>query len=138
MLTKAKGKSDNQIDFPTTTLSTFKMAAANTTLYYELYRLSTIGQALIDTVDDLINDSRIEPQLAHKILYTFDRVIAETLAERVKSRLSFKGHLETYRFCDDVWTFLVKDVQFKNEQNVVFNADKIKIVSCNSKRPGEA
>ena len=52
--------------------------------------------------------------------------------------LCVQGHLETYRFCDDVWTFLVKDVQFKCEQGNTFQADKIKIVSCNSKRPGEA
>merc|ERR1711964_110491 len=85
-----------------------EMAAAQQ--YYELYRGSSIGEALIDTIDDLINDGRIEPQLAMKILANFDRSIAETLAEKVKSRLTFKGHLETYRFCDDVWTFLVKNV----------------------------
>lgn len=107
------------------------------THYYELYRGSSIGEALIDTVDDLINDGRIEPQLAMKILSNFDRVVAEVLGEKVKSRLTFKGHLETYRFCDDVWTFLVKDVNFKCEQGNTFTADKVKIVSCNSKRPGE-
>ncbi|OCT44508.1 Transcription initiation factor IIA subunit 2 [Cladophialophora carrionii] len=109
--------------------------------YYELYRGSSIGDALIDTIDDLINEGRIEPQLAMKILSNFDRAIAETLAEKVKSRLTFKslqGHLETYRFCDDVWTFLVKDVRFKSDGGQEFHADKVKIVSCNSKKPGEA
>lgn len=92
-----------------------------------------------------------------KILSNFDRAIAETLADKVKSRLTFKvsigrssvtqrmltnsplrqGHLETYRFCDDVWTFLVKDVKFKSDGGHEFQADKVKIVSCNSKKPGE-
>ncbi|KAI5309133.1 Transcription initiation factor IIA small chain (TFIIA 13.5 kDa subunit), partial [Ascosphaera atra] len=49
--------------------------------YYELYRGSSIGLCLTDTLDDLINEGRIEPQLAMKILSTFDRVITETLAE---------------------------------------------------------
>ena len=49
-----------------------------------------------------------------------------------------KGHLETYRFCDDVWTFLVKEVHFKAEGGVTFDAPKVKIVACNSKKPGEA
>ena len=26
-----------------------------------------------------------------------------------------QGHLSTYRLCDDVWTFVVKDPQFKME-----------------------
>jgi hypothetical protein len=46
--------------------------------------------ALTDTLDDLIGEQRIDPQLAMKILSHFDRVIAETLAEKVKARLSFK------------------------------------------------
>lgn len=51
--------------------------------------------------------------------------------------LCFKGHLDTYRFCDEVWTFLIKDVNFKLDNQNPIQAEKIKIVSCNSKRPGE-
>ncbi|KAI9857614.1 MAG: Transcription initiation factor IIA small chain (TFIIA 13.5 kDa subunit) [Vezdaea acicularis] len=94
--------------------------------------------ALTDTLDDLITERRIEPQLAIKILANFDRCITEILAEKVKARMSFKGHLDTYRFCDEVWTFLIKDVTFKMDNSNAIQADKVKIVSCNSKRPGEA
>lgn len=48
--------------------------------------------ALTDTLDDLIQSSRIQPQLAMKILANFDRSITEVLADKVKSRLSFKVH----------------------------------------------
>ncbi|OJJ64989.1 hypothetical protein ASPSYDRAFT_39770 [Aspergillus sydowii CBS 593.65] len=106
--------------------------------YYELYRGSSLGLSLTDTLDDLINEGRIEPQLAMKILSTFDRVITEVLADKVRTRLNFKGHLDTYRFCDEVWTFLIKDVNFKLDNQQTISADKVKIVSCNSKRPGEA
>ncbi|CZR64957.1 probable TFIIA subunit [transcription initiation factor] [Phialocephala subalpina] len=106
--------------------------------FYELYRRSSIGMALTDTLDDLISERRIEPQLAMKILANFDRSITEVLAEKVKARLTFKGHLDTYRFCDEVWTFLIKDVTFKMENSSqTVQADKVKIVSCNSKRPGD-
>lgn len=100
-----------------------------------------------------------------RILSTFDRVITEVLGEKVRARLTFKvcpscvgrrlatrarpcteewnsdaiqGHLDTYRFCDEVWTFLIKDVNFKLDNGATVSADKVKIVSCNSKRPGEA
>lgn len=52
----------------------------------------SIGLSLTDTLDDLINEGRIEPQLAMKILSTFDRVITEVLAEKVQVKLSFKVH----------------------------------------------
>lgn len=48
-----------------------------------------------------------------------------------------KGHLDTYRFCDEVWTFLIKDVNFKLDNQSMIQAEKVKIVSCNSKKPGE-
>lgn len=52
--------------------------------------------------------------------------------------IRLQGHLDTYRFCDEVWTFLIKDVNFKLDNQQTISADKVKIVSCNSKRPGEA
>ncbi|KAF2829463.1 transcription initiation factor IIA, gamma subunit [Ophiobolus disseminans] len=110
---------------------------ADQTKYYELYRRSSLGGALTDTLDSLITERRIEPQLAMKILINFDKAVADGLSEKVKQRLSFKGHLDTYRFCDDVWTFIIKDINFKLDNSNQVHADRVKIVSCNTKRPGE-
>lgn len=58
----------------------------------------SLGLSLTDTLDDLINEGRIEPQLAMKILSTFDRIITEVLAEKVRARLTFKvGFILTAR-----------------------------------------
>lgn len=46
--------------------------------------------ALTDTLDDLISDERINPQLAMKILGNFDQAITEALQKNVKARLTFK------------------------------------------------
>lgn len=45
---------------------------------------------MTDALDELIGDERIDPQLAMKVLTQFDRIIAETLQEKVKARLTFK------------------------------------------------
>jgi transcription initiation factor TFIIA small subunit len=58
----------------------------------DLLTYSSIGMALTDTLDDLISERRIEPQLAMKILANFDRSITEVLADKVKARLTFKVH----------------------------------------------
>ncbi|KAL8865955.1 MAG: hypothetical protein Q9174_006587, partial [Haloplaca sp. 1 TL-2023] len=94
---------------------------------YELYRRSTIGTTLIDSLDELVHLGRIEPQLAMKILQNFDKIVTDVLADKVKARLTFKGHLDTYRFCDEVWTFLIKDVNFKLDNQNPIQAEKIKI-----------
>ncbi|KAL1652165.1 Transcription initiation factor IIA subunit 2 [Diplodia intermedia] len=121
--------------------------------YYEIYRKtshtmaeppkfslwlndSSIGLTLMDTLDELISTRRMEPQLAIKIMQNFDKALADVISEKVKARMSFKGHLDTYRFCDDVWTFIIKDITFKMDNSQSLTADKIKIVSNNSSRPG--
>jgi len=43
---------------------------------------------------------------------------------------ALKGHLHTYRLCDDVWTFIVKNASFKMESNEIVNAPRIKIIAC--------
>ncbi|GME71807.1 unnamed protein product [Ambrosiozyma monospora] len=105
--------------------------------YYEFYRRSTIGTSLADALDTLIVDQRIQPQLAMKVLTNFDRVTSENLKD-VKSKMSFKGHLHTYRFCDDVWTFVIKDVNVKLDDGETVNVEKFKIVACNSRRAGDS
>ncbi|KAI0438748.1 transcription initiation factor iia small chain [Xylaria telfairii] len=113
--------------------------ASGSTNFYELYRRSSIGGALTDTLDDLITQNNIDPQLAMKVLANFDRAIAEVLQEKVRSRLTFKASLDTYRFCDEVWTFQLKNVAFKMENGgALVNADRVKIVSCTAKPTGTA
>ncbi|KAK0839390.1 Transcription initiation factor IIA subunit 2 [Friedmanniomyces endolithicus] len=99
------------------------MATANQN-FYELYRSTSIGQTLADTLDELISSRRIEPQLAMRVMQNFDQNIAA-------------GHLDTYRFCDEVWTFIIKDVTFKMENSYQEKADRVKIVACQSKEKVE-
>jgi Transcription initiation factor IIA, gamma subunit, helical domain len=54
----------------------------------------SIGASLMDTIDDLINEGHIEPQLAMKILGHFDQIVQEVLADKVKARLTFKVGLD--------------------------------------------
>ena len=44
----------------------------------------------------------------------------------------FQGHLHTYRFCDNVWTFILQNALFKNEE-CQENVGRVKIVACDSK-----
>jgi predicted HAD superfamily hydrolase len=42
------------------------------------------------------------------------------------------GKLNTYRFCDNVWTFMLNDVEFREAQEMA-KVDKVKIVACDGK-----
>ena len=57
---------------------------------YELYRRSTLGLALTDSLDELIQDNQLSPQLAMKVLYQFDRTMVDLLNNRVRTRGTIK------------------------------------------------
>ncbi|KAB0342884.1 hypothetical protein FD754_019810 [Muntiacus muntjak] len=47
------------------------------------------------------------------------------------------GSLNTYRFCDNVWTFVLNDVEFR-EVTELIKVDKVKIVACDGKNTGSS
>ncbi|XP_031472293.1 transcription initiation factor IIA subunit 2 isoform X2 [Phasianus colchicus] len=113
---------------------------------YQLYRNTTLGNSLQESLDELIqNDSKlvftplqsqqITPQLALQVLLQFDKAINSALAQRVRNRVNFRGSLNTYRFCDNVWTFVLNDVEFREVTELV-KVDKVKIVACDGKNTG--
>ncbi|KAG8252519.1 RNA polymerase II transcriptional preinitiation complex assembly [Homalodisca vitripennis] len=57
---------------------------------YQLYRNTTIGNTLQESLEELMQYGQITPGLAMKVLLQFDKSINNALATRVKSRLTFK------------------------------------------------
>ncbi|KAI9017098.1 transcription initiation factor IIA, gamma subunit, helical domain-containing protein [Gaertneriomyces semiglobifer] len=101
----------------------------------ELYRRSSLGTALTDTLDELITEGHIDPQTAMRVLAQFDCTISDVLHTKVKAKALVKGHLHVYRFCDDVWTMVVDKPTFKLEGGETIEADRVKMVACTSRAP---
>ncbi|KAF5942709.1 hypothetical protein HYC85_020351 [Camellia sinensis] len=99
---------------------------------FELYRRSTIGMCLTETLDEMVSSGILSPELAIQVLVQFDKSMTDALESQVKSKVSIKGHLHTYRFCDNVWTFILQDATFKTEE-CQETVGRVKIVACDSK-----
>ena len=98
-----------------------------------IYRSTTLGYALQETLDILDEMKVINPKIKMRILENFDFVISEALSDSSYPTINFKaGRLHTYRCFDDVWTFLFKDVQFVHCAEV-FHADDVKVVACDGR-----
>ncbi|KAK6277708.1 hypothetical protein POUND7_018031 [Theobroma cacao] len=100
---------------------------------FELYRRSTIGMCLTETLDEMVSNGTLSPELAIQVLVQFDKSMTEALESQVKSKVAIKGHLHTYRFCDNVWTFILQDAVFKYE-DASETVGRVKIVACNDFR----
>uniref|UniRef100_A0AC35FQ31 Transcription initiation factor IIA gamma subunit C-terminal domain-containing protein n=1 Tax=Panagrolaimus sp. PS1159 TaxID=55785 RepID=A0AC35FQ31_9BILA len=54
-----------------------------------------------------------------------------------KNRYTFKANkLRAYRFCDNVWTFVMEDVEVKDPNKQATKYAHMKIVACDASRKG--
>lgn len=108
---------------------------------YEFYRASSVGDALMEALNDLVIANQISDDLAIKILHTFDRVIPEVLATEAKATTMIKGKIKHYQQVDDVWTFVMKNARFLTRENGQkkdevreLTVEKITILTCPAKK----
>ncbi|GKV33543.1 hypothetical protein SLEP1_g42043 [Rubroshorea leprosula] len=87
---------------------------------------------LTETLDEMVQNGTLSPELAIQVLVQFDKSMTDALEKQVKSKVTIKGHLHTYRFCDNVWTFILQNATFKNEE-FEDTVSRVKIVACDSK-----
>lgn len=97
----------------------------------EFYRNTTLGRCMMNALDELINNETFNPELALRVVEQFDKSMIEALAT-VKSKTSFKGHLATYRYCEGVWTFILKDAKFITDGESQ-DVSIVKIVAADAK-----
>ncbi|GAY48127.1 hypothetical protein CUMW_109480 [Citrus unshiu] len=57
---------------------------------FELYRRSTIGMCLTETLDEMVQNGTLTPELAIQVLVQFDKSMTEALETQVKSKVSIK------------------------------------------------
>uniref|UniRef100_A0A1I7ZTX0 Transcription initiation factor IIA subunit 2 n=1 Tax=Steinernema glaseri TaxID=37863 RepID=A0A1I7ZTX0_9BILA len=101
---------------------------------YQMYRTTTLGEALQRTLDDFVTDGQIPQTLSNEVLKVFDKKFAECLASKAKNKISFKADkLRAYRFCDNVWTFLMEEVDFRDSTRPFDGKIKrVKFVACDA------
>ena len=82
-----------------------------------------------ESINELTENGKISTNLSKSILEQFDRSVNEGLLNS-KSKMSFKGHCHTYRYAENVYVFLLQDVQFKTDKNQTIDLASVKIVAC--------
>jgi transcription initiation factor TFIIA small subunit len=108
---------------------------------YEFYRASSVGEALTETLNDLINENRITGALAVNILHHFDRVVPEVLETELHATMKVKAKIKHYRNVDEVWTFVLKNARFMTKENdqkkgevQEFRAEHMTILACPARK----
>lgn len=54
---------------------------------YQLYRNTTLGQALQKTLDDFVGEQLIPDSLSKKVMDSFDKSINKTIPQKAKNKV---------------------------------------------------
>lgn len=76
------------------------------------YRLSLLGQDLLETLDELIANEMLDEDLKDCVLDNFGKAMTEALSG-IKSRVTIKGVMAHYRNHDDIWRIFLKNIDMK-------------------------
>ena len=107
---------------------------------YEFYRATSIGDALIETLNGMVTANQISGALAVKILHNFDSVLPRILATEVKATTMVKGKIGHYNRIDEVRRFVLKTAKFMTKENGLkdevweITAENITVLMCPSKK----
>eukprot|EP00455_Lapot_gusevi_P014363 TRINITY_DN1713_c0_g1_i1.p1 TRINITY_DN1713_c0_g1~~TRINITY_DN1713_c0_g1_i1.p1 ORF type:complete len:109 (-),score=21.23 TRINITY_DN1713_c0_g1_i1:266-592(-) len=99
---------------------------------HNIYRQSTLGQALEDALDEL-SPQKVPEDLVEIIKQQFDKSMQQKLAEKAETKGSFTGRLKNYNFCDNVWTFDLEDFKFETDKIIHIKSQKVRIVACDGR-----
>ncbi|CAB3401591.1 unnamed protein product [Caenorhabditis bovis] len=103
---------------------------------YALYRSTTLGQALEQTLTDMEEEGLIPKNLSAKVLNQFDKSMNKAISRIPREKIQFCAEkLITYRYCDNVWTFILNDIGIKDpHRSFDHPIDKLKIVACDGRQ----
>lgn len=85
-------------------LDTTDYSTGKKKLIYEIYRSTTVGIALFDTLDLLRAYGLVSEHLAMKVFEEFDKSISAALPKRGGSA-TIEGKLSSYQCYNDVYNF---------------------------------
>ena len=67
----------------------------------------------MEALDDKVNENRLSPDIAQKIVAHFDTAINAVLCENETGHFLCKATIEEYKVVDEVYLFRLKDVAFR-------------------------
>ena len=103
-----------------------------------IYRHTTVGKTLIESMDILESSGKISKALKEETLQKFDVEILSNIRNGVKILTFEKAKLRNFRYSDGVWQLIFKEVEFFDSKgHKVTKASKLKIIAVDKFDPSE-
>lgn len=80
---------------------------------FQIYRNTSIGESLMESIEELCADGRLPEEMAVSILQQFDESMSVAVKKMVTGKANMKAEVSHYKYNENVWTFNLKNVEFK-------------------------
>merc|ERR1712224_225075 len=78
--------------------------------YFNIYRISKLGEALALTLDPLVDNGRISNSIAFEIMEQFDKSMHEALINRTNAKAILRGRVKKYNHIQNIWIYDVREI----------------------------
>jgi hypothetical protein len=79
---------------------------------YDVYRGTALFDTWSETLQEMVDDEELSPELAGKVLDTFDASMNEQISA-TKSTGKLAGNLHTYRYSDGIWQMTLENAKLQ-------------------------
>lgn len=108
---------------------------------FQIYRNTSVGESLMETIEELAIEGKLSEELAVLVLRQFDTSMSTALKKFVTGKATMKANMKTYHYYDNVWTFSLAGIEFRLNQAgqgsmalaTQFNCDTSKVVVVDAK-----
>ncbi|GAB5368367.1 hypothetical protein AAMO2058_001313200 [Amorphochlora amoebiformis] len=107
------------------------------------YRATTIGKALREALQDMLDSEDLSAEDANKFFEYFDEGMTKKLIELKpnpkKKKVQLKSRLHSYNFVDNCWNFHLEKVEIKDlrditdAKNETLTVDRLKVTAVDAK-----
>lgn len=80
---------------------------------YAVYRMCSLGVALTDTLQHMVDTDQLSETEAMQVLFQFDKSINKLLPRHVSADCTMTGQLNSYRYRDQVWQLYTKNIRVR-------------------------
>lgn len=98
-----------------------------------IFRSSTLARCLIESLDEMITEGRLDEALYEQIMEAFDGSIIHSLTQHASTRAIIRGNKESHNCCEGVWLLDTTKFKFSTKEGDVLTADKLQIVAIDAK-----
>lgn len=98
-----------------------------------LYRFTSLGESLKETLDQFVSTNQIDSELSESFLECFESKFLKVVSEKATKSCALKGHLNTYKHLPDVWRLWIENTTISTETEAI-SSRMLNIVAVNAKK----